>query len=126
MMRKECEPSEQVRESKAFSDSLIVQFSQKLNRFSIYLFPVPSKRQWQHPPHSLDVIFHLFLTSLFLTVCVYVCACVSAGVNLMIATFRTSTTAGWEVITLYLIFATRLSTLIQLRHLTGPLHLRSF
>lgn len=30
---------------------------------------------------------------------------VSVGVNLMIATLRTSTTVGWEDITLYLIFA---------------------
>ena len=57
---------------------------------------------------------------------VYACACVSAVMNLMIATLRTSTIAGWEDITLYLIFAIRLSTLIQLRHLIGPLHLKSF
>ena len=74
-----------------------------------------------------DVIFHLFLTSLFFnSVHVYACACVSAGMNLMIATLRTSTIVGWEGITLYLIFATRLSTLIQLRHLIGPLQLKSF
>ena len=62
----------------------------------------------------------------FNSVHMYACACVSAGVNIMIATLRTSTTLGWEDITLYLIFATRLSTLIQRRHLTGPLHLKSF